>query len=189
MITGIILASGYSKRFNGNKLLTQIEGTPLLAKILEEVCASPLDEIIVVYREDAVRAIAENFPVKCLYNDYADEGMSASLKVGVRGSSDKTDGFMFFVGDQIFLKREIIRELMDTFHKYPDEILIPMCNGERTNPICFPARYREELLEITGDVGGRAIIRRLETGIRFYEIEDENFSVDIDTPEDLIQIK
>lgn len=189
LLTAIILASGFSKRFKKNKLLTKINDKPLVEITLQEVCNSNFNEVVLVYREEEVKRIGLNYDVTIAYNEKAHLGMSEAVKLGVSLASDKTDGYMFFVGDQPFLSHEVINELIDAFYVDKSTILIPVCNGDKCNPVCFPVKYREELLSIFGDKGGRQVISKVKDGKRFHEIENKLFCIDIDTYDDYIKVK
>ena len=54
------------------------------------------------------------------------------------------------------------------------------CQGELGNPAVFSNRYREELLALEGDVGGRRIIRRHPDDLFLCEVEDGRELVDVD---------
>ena len=47
----------------------------------------------------------------------------------------------------------------------------------------FPSRYREKLLELSGDTGGREIIK-YETDLNFAEFKNQTEFLDIDTKEE-----
>ncbi len=61
MITGIILASGLSRRMAGqDKLLLPVDGTPLVERVMQAADASRLDDIILAYQNPAVANLPEN---------------------------------------------------------------------------------------------------------------------------------
>ncbi len=55
MITGIILASGFSNRMKRDKLLMEIEGIPMVERVIQSSIKSKLDEVILVYRVNEVK--------------------------------------------------------------------------------------------------------------------------------------
>jgi molybdenum cofactor cytidylyltransferase len=171
-----------------NKLLTVIEGTPLVNRVVQEICLSSVSEVIFVYREEEVKSAVEMLDIQCVYNPNANLGMSESLKVGMKIADQSAEGYMFFVGDQVFLTHQIIDEIIMESNRFPEDIIIPRCRGKRTNPVYFPRKYRDELSRVSGDEGGRQIIRKQEEGLRFFEIESESFCLDLDTVEDLEDI-
>ena len=65
MITGIILASGFSRRMKGEeKLLLKVDGIPLIERVIRTAQASRVDDLILVYRKDEICAIARRFGVR-----------------------------------------------------------------------------------------------------------------------------
>ena len=61
-------------------------------------------------------------------------------------------------------------------------------DGVRGNPCLFPARFYPELLELTGDRGGSAVIRRHEEDLLLLETDALELT-DVDTPDALEQVK
>ena len=59
MITGIIMASGFSKRMKTDKLTIEIEGMKIIERVIEATISSKLDKIILVYRTEEIRLIGE----------------------------------------------------------------------------------------------------------------------------------
>lgn len=54
--------------------------------------------------------------------------------------------------------------------------------GTKTgNPCIFSRKYYQELMEITGDKGGKQIINRHPDDVVYLEIKDARELVDIDT--------
>lgn len=189
MLTAIILASGFSKRFNKNKLVAKINCKPLVELILQEVCNSNFDEIILIYREEEIKKISLEYDILIAYNEKAHLGMSEAVKLGVNLANEMSDGYMFFMGDQPLIKVDIINGLISEFYKDKDKILVPKCCGKRCNPVTFPQRYKKDLLKLEGDIGGRKIIDSTKDEIKYVIIKDKYFNMDIDTIEDEKKVK
>lgn len=184
MITGIILASGFSKRMTRDKLLLEIEGIPVIERVLKAAKFSLLDEIILVYQNEKVREIGKKYQVKTVFNDSAHEGQSAAVKLGVSESPSDTDAYMFLLGDQPFLDSATINTLIEQYIKNPQQIIVPLYNGKRGNPVIFPAQLRDHLLAIEGDIGGRAVIEKMVDRVKLVAFENSITDTDIDTEED-----
>lgn len=55
--------------------------------------------------------------------------------------------------------------------------------GEQTgNPCIFSKKYYRELMEITGDKGGKQIIKRYPEDVTYLKISDEREQQDVDVP-------
>ncbi|WFA07829.1 nucleotidyltransferase family protein [Tissierella sp. Yu-01] len=187
MITGIIMASGFSNRMGKNKLLLEIEGIKVIERVIKACKESMLDDIILAYRLDEIREIGDKYGIRCIFNSNAHEGQSASVKLGVE-NADKKNGYMFLVGDQPFLTRELIDKLIREYNMDTKNIVVPYFNNKFGMPIIFPSHFRENLLKVTGDKGGREIIQSNPELVRKIQFEDELMGVDIDTIEDLERI-
>ena len=89
----VMLAAGNSRRFGSNKLLALIEGEPMYCHILGELMQvketlerQGLDcGITVVTQYDEIAEAAGEIGARVLYNLHPDEGISSSLKIGLKG--------------------------------------------------------------------------------------------------------
>ncbi len=166
MIHLIYLAAGNSKRFGEeNKLLHIINGKAMFMHgfdILCEIHKTKNDiNLIVVTQFDEITEYAKRCNVNCALNLKADEGISSSIKVGIN-SIDKvknSDYYVFVLADQPFLTKETVLKLMS---KADGNILTAcvMAKGLNGSPTMFSAKLRHELLNLSGDVGGKFIMQK-----------------------------
>lgn len=184
MITGIILASGFSRRMGSDKLLIEIDGEKIIERVIEACCKSKLDDIILIYRSEDIKEIAIKYNIKTIYNENAHLGQSEGLKLGVKAAID-AESYMFLVGDQPFLTPETINKLIEEYNQTGSSIILPYYNGHRGMPMIISSLYKEELLDIVGDKGGRDIIKNNPSKVRKVYIEEEKMGIDIDTQDDL----
>lgn len=182
MITGIILASGYSKRMKRDKLLMEINGMKIVERVIKSSKESFLDDIILVYRTEEVKEIGDKWGINTLYNPKAHLGQSESLKLGIREAKD-SQAYMFLVGDQPFLNSELINRLIEEYRKNKASIVIPYYNGTKGTPTVFSSIYKDDLLNVQGDKGGRDIIKKNISLVKKVHIDDEKLGLDIDTPD------
>lgn len=187
MITGIILASGFSKRMGRDKLLIEIDGEKIIERVIKACYKSKLDEIILIYRTEDIKEIGRKYSIKAIYNENAHLGQSEGLKLGVKASMN-AESYMFLVGDQPFLTSEIINKLIEEYNQTNSSIILPYYNGHRGMPMIISSIYRDELLNIVGDIGGRDIIKKNPSKIKKVHIEEEKMGIDIDTIDDLKRI-
>lgn len=194
-VTAIILASGFSRRFNGNKLLAIYKEEPLIMHIVDKVMKQDFYEVIIVSQYDEVLNlvndhVSSNPMVKAIKNSSPEKGMSESIKRGIKASGD-CDAYMFFVGDAPLIKEKTIEEMLSAFKgldlvKAP--ILCPVYEGQRGNPVIFSKQYKEAFLNLTGDTGGRQIIARHNDCVVTYQIAHQEELLDIDTELDYKQL-
>ncbi|MBZ9606776.1 molybdenum cofactor cytidylyltransferase [Clostridium estertheticum] len=182
MISAIILASGYSRRMRKNKLFLKYKGKMLIEHTIEVIKQCCFSEIIIVAREVGIIEIGKKNGLKVIKNENAVKGISESVKLGVTHTAE-TDGYMFFTADQPFLDVDTIKELIDEFRENSNYIIVPRCEGRRGNPVIFPYVFKEEFLQLEGDVGGKIIINKNLEKVKFVEIHDSAKLFDIDTNE------
>ncbi len=175
------MASGFSKRMEKEKLLLPIAGIPLIEHVIKAAQSPHLDEVILIYRNESVKEIGTKYLKNIIFNAHADMGQSAAVKLGTSSANEKTDAFMFFVGDQPFLSAKMINILIDIFKDYPDKIIVPVYNGKKGGPVIFPAKFKNELLALSGDSGGRSIIEKHKDEVKTVEIENTDAGIDVDT--------
>jgi molybdenum cofactor cytidylyltransferase len=189
MISGIILASGFSKRMEQEKLLLPVGGVVLVERVIRAAKASHLDDVILIYQKKEIEMIGRKYGITAVFNSRAEEGQSAAIKLGINTAHPKTDAFIFMVGDQPFLNPSTINILIDTFQQDPHSIIVPVYNGIRGNPVLFPSALKKELLVLDGDRGGRVLIEAIPERVNLVSIDDEMSGTDIDTREDYLRIK
>jgi molybdenum cofactor cytidylyltransferase len=186
MVGGIILAAGMSKRMRRNKLLIRLGPRPIITHVLDAALNSRLGEVTLVAGEEvyefAVGLHCEK--VKVIVNRSPELGMSHSLRLGL-DTLGAVRGAMLILGDQPFINGSIIDTLIENFDKNPATIVAPLIKGRRSQPTLFPKEMFPELLEVTGDVGGRSLVASHRVRFRGVELGDLYEDMDVDTPEDL----
>ena len=183
MITGIIMASGLSRRMGHEKLLLQVNGLPMVEHVIKTAHSSLIDGIVLIYRKDAVKEIGKRYGFKTILNPNPEKGQSEAIKLGITHAPSETDSYMFFVADQPYLSCATINRLIEVFNRDKKCIIIPVYNGKQGNPVIFPAALKEELLSLEGDCGGRIVAERMENLVKLVPIGSDLEGTDIDTRE------
>lgn len=188
MITGIIMASGFSKRMGKDKLLLDINGETLIERVIKAVKESNIEEIIMTYKNYDIKAIGDKYNLNTVYNSNAEEGQSSSIKVGIKAAKPNTDGYVFFVADQPFLSSEVINKIINEFYKNTSMIVVPLYKDKKGNPVIFPFQFKKELLMLEGDIGGRKIIMNNLNRVKYIKIDNFSAGQDIDTWDEYINL-
>lgn len=184
-IAGIIMAAGFSRRMGQDKLLLKLdEGLLLVEKVVKEAAASDLDEVILVYQNPVIQKIGEKYGVKTVFNPDAVKGQSASVQIGIKTCLPEMNGYMFLPGDMPFIDRKLINKLLKVFKNSTFPVIVPFYDGQPGMPTIFSSSLKAELLEITGDEGGRSIIRKNPFRVKKVHIKEVFRGIDIDTPDE-----
>ncbi len=178
-IAVILEAAGDSKRFGSNKLLHIMDdGRPMIAPVLDAVRPLEAYKKILVTQYDEVAALAPDFDI--VMNDRPDLGISRSMQLGLAAAGD-SDAYMFCVCDQPGLKTRTLERLINEYKKGTAGIVSLAWQGRMCNPKIFSSRYREELMSLSGDTGGRQIIAAHADELMLVEAESEDEVRDIDS--------
>tara|TARA_B100000575_G_scaffold144169_1_gene115143 strand:- start:271 stop:882 length:612 start_codon:yes stop_codon:yes gene_type:complete len=188
----LFLAAGASTRMLGrDKLLKEIDGVPLLKRILDEALKLNFPVFATVPTNDTKRKliISKTNAVLIEVED-ADLGMGHSIATGLTEITKKFNFHSLAIcpSDLPGLSADPLRKLITYFFKNPELICRPVKLGKSKfgHPVIFPQKYFEELKLIKGDRGGRNIIDRYEKTLNRFVTSDASYFIDLDTPEDFI---
>jgi molybdenum cofactor cytidylyltransferase len=191
MIAAVVIASGFSRRMGRPKLSLEIGGRTLLHRAIDAcVHARGIGRCLVVVRpedESHVRSDAE-LAVEPLINQVAAEGQSASIRLAADrlAQDEDCEAAVYVVVDQPFLTPEVVGRLTAAWRAGEGEIVVSTYDGQRGNPVLFARRFFRELSDLTGDVGGREVIRRHADVVRDVEMPDPAAGQDVDTWEEFL---
>lgn len=184
-IVGLLLAAGQGRRFGSDKLLHLLDdGTPLAvasARKLKEACPRAIAVLRPEQTTLAALLIAEGLEV--VICPEASAGMGHSLAAGVAASREAA-GWLVALADMPFVQVATLRSVADALNTGA-ALAAPFHNSHRGHPVAFAARWRDELLALTGDEGARAIVGRHRKLLHTLESDDAGVLRDVDTPEDL----
>lgn len=156
----VILAAGNALRFGENKLLSLYDGKTLIQRAFDAVPTERLGSVTVVTQYDAVAELAGDYGFSVTRNPAPERGISSSVVLGTRALMARCDGLLFLAADQPLLRRATVAAILDRFLSDPARIVVPTAEGRQGNPCLFPRILFPELLSLTGDRGGKQIIRR-----------------------------
>jgi len=189
----LVLAAGQSSRFGSNKLL---------AKTFD-------DKPVITHSLAPLKAMAKRYQLKlCVItrydnyelNNYLTEqeipftvcpdahlGMGHSIAHGIK-SNPLWQGWMIALADMPNLTSNIIESLITHIIQNPHQVVRPSIRQEEKDiplhPVYFPQFYKLKLSQLTGDNGAKTIIQQQ----KLINVDNLEFLIDIDTPEDLQKI-
>ncbi|MCS7142631.1 MAG: nucleotidyltransferase family protein [Aigarchaeota archaeon] len=183
----IVLAAGGSTRMRDKfKLTVDLGGRPLVLWSVYTALRSSVKGVIVVTgnRADEVEGVLPR-DVKVVRNAEWREGMSSSIRAGVRALPDSVEALVILVGDQPFVRSSTIDRLVEALRRGR---VVAYCtlDGDVRNPVAFRRVLFPELSSITGDRGAKELVRRHLAdgeGVTVDPIE----LLDVDTETDLMR--
>ena len=191
-IAALVLAAGQSRRMGvTNKLLAEIDGKAMLARVLETVAESQCVKTLLVtgHEAEAVGALADRHKVAHVHNPDYEQGLSTSLKAGLGALGEDVDGAIVCLGDMPRLKAATLNSLIAAFNPVEGRaICVPTHDGKRGNPVLWGRRFFSSMQELAGDVGAKHLIGEYAELVCEVPTEGSEIFLDIDTPEALAQL-
>lgn len=183
----VVPAAGNAERFGGKKLLTPIDGEPLLDRTIAALLDGGVDQIIVVVAPDAddlkhdVNAFtdARVWPV---VNPDPSRGMFSSLQVGL--AEAQGDALVVLPADMPFVQGATVRLLLAAFAEKA-AIVSPRFNGKRGHPVILPPSLRDEIRAADPHLTLHDILKRHQDIRVDIAVDDRGVVRDVDRPEDL----
>lgn len=202
MIHIIYMAAGNSRRFGSNKLLHIWQGKMLYRHTLDMlsdiVSSRKINEDIdyditltVVTQYDRIIADLDGRKdINTVFCGDSRLGASYTIKAGINslmGRLKKDDWLLFIVADQPYLSEKTILKFIEAASqdkKSEDyKVFSARYRAKAGNPCMFSCELIPELLELSGDSGGRKVAKRHEC---FYiDVEDGKELFDIDSEKDI----
>lgn len=183
MIGAVILAAGESRRMGVQKLILDINGKPMIERVIEPFKLI-VDEIIVVlgHKPEKLVPFLEKLGVKWTINFNYQEGMVSTFKKGLK-KLENLDAVFLALGDQPFVDRDFLIKAMESW-KSGAKVVSPIFKGKKGHPVLFDRSLFGEILALGKNQFIRDVIHKHKDDFR--AIESGDWAVtDLDTPEDL----
>ncbi|NLI55574.1 nucleotidyltransferase family protein [bacterium] len=196
-ISGIVIASGEGKRIGRIKQLLPWKNSTILGNIIDTLKDTDLDKIYIVLgheKEEILENIKHHLTEKfeVIFNENYKKGMLTSIQEAVKKIPDDYFGFIIFLGDQPFIKKETVDKSIERIKAKDYPIIVSCYKGERGHPTFISLEFKEKILSLDPEKGAlRDIIydARNKNLVFDFETDDEDVIKDIDTYEDYIREK
>ena len=182
VISAILMAAGLSQRMGKDKLMLPYRGKSMLQNAADLLSVLPVSEKILVTTRKRLEILKLPHGVRAVINHEPEAGQSGSIRLGVSAAGG--NWYMFLAADQPGLNPADLQQLIDCVKYHDNGIIYPVVNGNPSTPSLFSARFRAELLSLTGDTGGRTVrAGHPEACVAITPACEENF-FDIDSDDD-----
>jgi molybdenum cofactor cytidylyltransferase len=165
-------------------------------QVAETALHAELGPVVVVtgFHAADVEAALNGLPVQIVHNQQYQQGQSTSTRAGVQALtypppySGMAGAAIFLLADQPQIPADVIRALVESHGQNMQAILAPLVLEERrANPVLFDRDTFPDLMQLTGDVGGRGIFDKHR--VEYLPWHDDILLFDVDKPEDYQRLK
>jgi molybdenum cofactor cytidylyltransferase len=193
-VAALILAAGRSSRMGDtNKLLADLNGAPIVARVAEAALASRARPVVAVTGHEAgkVEAALAGFVIEVVRNPDHARGMSTSLRAGIAALETKgVAGALVLLGDMPRVTAATIDKLIAAFERSGGRaICVPEADGRRGNPVLWPRDLFGGMSTLSGDKGARDLLARYADRIVRVPASPAEIFADVDTPDDLARAR
>ena len=182
-VTALVMAAGASRRFgDADKRVTTLpDGHPLLAATVDSLRKAFRDVRTVIRSGDTLAELQlpEHTPIIRALNASWGMGSSIADAVGTL-EGEATDAVAICLGDMPWVRADTLRRLVRD--ATAGNIVRPTHNGRPGHPVLFGRAYWHELGQLTGDQGGRDLIRHHWSQCRHLPVDDPGILADLDHP-------
>ncbi len=178
----IIMASGKSKRFGANKLLTDFNGKPLIAYAFDATEMLGQNRLVVTIHPE-IAQLCKKQDIPFLLHNLPDR--NDMIRLGTGAIKNKASHCLFLPSDQPLVSRETIGALLFCAKNAPDTIWRTCDQNTAGSPVVFPSAYFDELSALPPKKGGNTVILNHREHVRLLPVTQHYELTDIDTPEDM----
>jgi len=186
-ISGIILAGGANRRFNGmTKSNIIIDGKTIISRITDTI-RDIFDEIIIV--TNTPEEFKEYNKYKIVSDQFLKVGPIGGIHAALKASSK--EALFVFAGDMPLLQNKLIIRLIDFYNSHRCDVLVPRIN-KNIEPLhaiynISIKRTLEEYLKGDHDYAVRKFFKRVNVSyLQFKESEETiNVFTNINSPSDI----
>lgn len=182
-ISLLVIAAGEGKRFGGHKLITKINGEFLFKRVLSKFININFYKACIVSCEARIKKYAEENGWIYIQNNKQYLGQSYSIKLGVEILKD-SDAIMICVCDQPNLSYDTVINMIKSYND-KSKIMCIRCDNKKGNPNIFGNCFFNDLINLSGDIGGKVIINKYPESIEYFDIDNIKELYDIDSKDDL----
>ena len=187
----IVLAAGKSSRAkNVHKLLSHLGSKTVIQTTVDNLLAVKNLKLVTVTGHAAgeIAACLPTHQISIVHNPGFDQGMGTSLAAGIASLDAAITHAFICLGDMPFVRRATIEKILETaVNTNGAAIFVPSFHGKRGHPVLWHQQYFGQLTHLTGDGGGKKILRDNFEKVIEVPVDDPGILIDLDTPEMLAQ--
>lgn len=167
------------------KPLLPFGSVTVVERVVVTLLAASLSSVSIVlgYRAEDIKVVLAPYPVGTIVNPDSDGDMLSSIQCGLRASSPDSN-ILVALGDQPLIPVSVVRQLMSVSSEHPDCLVLPVYQMKRGHPIVLPARFRAEILGLTGAGGLKQVHQGHPDAVIEVPVETDAILLDLDDQQD-----
>ncbi|MFD2037474.1 XdhC family protein [Belliella marina] len=182
----LILASGESKRMGTPKQTIAYKGSTLLrnSAIQAIQLQTAVTMVIIPEGKEDIRKELEGLPVEIVENPGFREGMSSSIREGIKAirlNHPHLEFILIMLCDQPYVDTSHLTKLVNTQRENSSKVTSSLYEGRKGVPALFHRSLFGQLLALDGDTGAKHLIEKLGNEVSAVSFPLGAF--DVDTPE------
>lgn len=184
----LLLAAGKSSRFGSPKQLLKWKNSNLLQHAIKTASDSNASDVFLVLgaNYDQIMEMIHTDSVEVIRNQSWEKGLGNSIAFGVNQILEKeikVDGILLMLADQPLIDSDYLNSIIDTFEVGTNQIIASSyLNGKKGVPVLFDKCFFEQLSNIKGDKGAKALLDNYANKV--ISVDGGNNLLDIDTFDD-----
>lgn len=192
MVHILYLAAGSGRRFGANKLLAELKGKPLFRHGLDTLHQFAAGRrgctVTVVSRYEEILAAARALGLRGVNSPDSAQGIAHTIRAGIGSlpALEAGDSLLFVLADQPRLTGEALGRMLDAAATGCTAATAVFA-GVPGSPTLFSAQLIPALLALTGDEGGRKVLKQLPEVVQV-EMPSALCLQDVDRPADLEEL-
>lgn len=188
----LVLAAGVSARMGDkNKLLLPVRGQALLAHALHAAtsCDAQSVSLLTGFERERSMALAQGMAITEVFNPEYHQGQDKSLAVGLAALQHLHCSVLVLLADQPEINGELLKTLIQAhLEDGGQRALIPVFGKDWGTPRILPAELVRQAAEGAGEFSLRSALASGIAGRQLFEIDDPAVLLDIDTPDEYLQL-
>ena len=191
----LLLAAGQGSRLGSfpKALLKKFDQSLLKQFSLTVQALNPVEFLIVTgFHAQAIEDHLEdlqgelNIPIRVVRNPHSEKGQASSIRLGLESLTSEYDVLLVALSDQPEIGNAEIQALLKAFQgkEVGQEIVLPMINGQRGNPVLFSKKSIEAILRVP-DMVCRQYMDAHPEQVKQLITDNTSYLVDVDTEQDI----
>jgi len=164
------------------KMLLPFGEKTIIENVIAAVLESKIENILIVLgaNQEIINDKIRDLPIWTVFNPDFQQGMLSSVKVGFKALPQDAIAALVLLGDQPSVSPSVIDRISEAFFTSEKSIVVPVFKNQRGHPVLIAAKFRDEIQNLSLNVGLRQLLHDHPEEILEVSIADENVLQDID---------